>query len=105
MKIIINETQMNVLTEAIDTEVYFSTFSGAVQFARQKVEDRGYVIDEEDWWNEVNTGHGRPKEGDTTRMTIGLIRNGKPQRKALHIQVFNRGIELKHNFELNYYVS
>ena len=104
-KIIITETQVkNLLKEAVNDEVYFSTFSGAVQYARQKVENRGYEVNEDDWFNEVNTGQGRPKEGNTTRMSIGLIKNGKPQRKMLHIQVFNKGNSHKHNFELNYYV-
>jgi hypothetical protein len=105
MKIIITENQCKKIIEESINEVYFTTFSGAVQKARENVELRGYEINEDDWWDEVNTGQGRPKEGKTTRMTIGLIKNGKPQRKYLHIQVYNRGNNIKHNYELNYYIA
>ena len=105
MKIIINESQLNFITENIDPEVYFPTFTAAVQHARERVESRGFVVDDDDWWNEVNTGQGRPKEGNTTRMTIGLYKNEKPQRKALHMQVYNRGNQIDNNYELNYYVA
>ena len=87
-----------------ESETYFDTFSGAVQFARKYAEDKGYTIDEDDWWLEVSTGPGRPKEGKTTRMNIGLLKNDKPQKKALHIQVYNMGNSFKNKFELNYYI-
>jgi hypothetical protein len=106
MKLILTEKQTKkIISEVVNEDIYFTTFSGAVQHARQKAEEKGYEINEDDWWHEVNVGKGRPKEGDTTRATLGLSLNGKPQRKALHIQVFNRGNQVKHNFELNYYIS
>ena len=105
MKIQLTEQQLNMVTEKINEEVYFNTFSGAVQYARLKVENRGYVIDEDDWFNEVNTGKGRPKDDQTTRMTIRLYKDNKPQRKALQIQVYNRGNQIQNNFELTYYVA
>jgi hypothetical protein len=105
MKIQLTEQQVKMVTEKINDEVYFNTFSGAVQYARLKVENRGYVISDDDWFNEVSTGQGRPDEGQTTRMSIGLYKNDKLQRKALHIQVYNRGNQIQNNFELNYYVA
>lgn len=86
-------------------DIYFDTFSEAVQTARKRVEDIGYVIDEDDWFHEVTTGPGKPKEDQTTRMTIGLFKNNKPQRKALHIIVYNRGNNIKNNYELTTYVN
>jgi len=105
-KIIITETQLKKLvSEDIDFKLYHNTFSSAVQFARNEAENRGYELVENDWWTNVNMGKGKPKEGETTRATIGLTKNGKPQRKALHIQVYNRGNDIKYNYELNYYIS
>ena len=100
MKKIIKQT----LKEQV-SDTYFDTFSSAVQYARQQSEDKGYVIDENDWWIEVTTGPGRPKEGQTTRMTVGLNKDDKPQKKALHMQVYNMGNEYRNKFELNYYIS
>lgn len=84
-------------------QVYFNSFSEAVQYARKQIEDRGFEIDEDDWFSQVNTGQGRPKNGSTTKATIGLLKNGKPQRKALHISVSDRGTS-SNSYELNYYV-
>lgn len=104
-KIIITEKQLeNILLETNNTDVYFDTFSAAVQHARQHTELRGFEIDEDDWWREVSVGDGRPKEGRDTRITVGLIKNGIPQKKSLHIQVYNRGLKYKNNYELNFYI-
>lgn len=105
MNILLTERQVRLVSERIDHETYFNTFSGAVQYARLKVENKGYIIDEDDWFNQVSTGQGRPDEDQTTRMSIGLHKDGKLQRKALHIQVYNRGNKIQNNFELNYYVG
>jgi len=100
-KILVTESQLKRIIEHIDNNVYHETFSSAVQTARANVEAKGYTVDENDWFNRVNTGPGRPKAGHTTRMSIGLLKDGKPQKKALHIQVYNMG----KTYELNFYVN
>lgn len=103
-KIILTEEQFDkLMSESLD-DVFFDSFSEAVQKAREITEKRGYVIDEDDWWNEVSVGQGRPKDGETRRMNIGLWKNDTPSKKALHIQVYNRGVQFKNNYELNYYI-
>jgi hypothetical protein len=104
-KILITEAQLRILKTRNQKETYFDSFSSAVQHARTDIENRGYEIVEDDWWNEVNMGPGRPKEGQTVRISLGLIKNEKPQRKKLHIIIYNRGIEIKNNYELTYYIS
>lgn len=101
----LSESQLRmVVNEMAKYELYHDTFSGAVQHARQEVENRGFVIDEDDWWSEITVGPGRPKEGKTTRANIGLFKDGKKQRKMLQIQVYNRGNNVKNNYELNFYI-
>jgi hypothetical protein len=92
----------NVINE--NKEVYFSTFSGAVQYARKYVENKGINIDENDWFTEVNVGQGRPKEGKTTKMTLGLFKEDKKLKKTLNIQVYNMGYNNEKPYELNFYV-
>jgi len=104
---IITESQLKrmigiILNENEDT--YFETFSSAVGHAREVAEKKGYEINGDDWWYEINVGQGRPKDGETTKEIIGLIKDGKPQRKALHIQVYNRGTDNK-PYELNFYIN
>lgn len=101
----LEEEIKKAITEAVNQDTYFSTFSEAVQTARLKAEQKGYVIDENDWWNEINVGPGKPREGQTFRATIGLTLNGKPQRKALQIIVYNMGIQYNRNYELTSYIN
>ncbi len=83
---------------------YFDTFSAAVQSAKAEAEAKGFGIDEGDWWREISTGEGKPKGGQTFKATIGLSKNGKPQRKTLHIQVYDRGTN-RNTYELNSYIN
>lgn len=84
-----------------DYETYHKTFSSAVQTAKQMAEDKGYQISEEDWFTNIATGPRKPQTGQTNRYTLPLYKDGKEQRKALHIQVYG----MQHNYELNAYIS
>ena len=85
-------------------DTYFNTYSAAVQYARKQAEKQGYEVEEDDWFRQVNTGKGKPSPGKTTRHTLKLTKGGKPVRKGLAIQVYNRDTD-KNTYELNYYVS
>jgi hypothetical protein len=85
-------------------DTYFSTYSAAVQYAKAQAEKQGYEVEEDDWFQQVTTGKGKPGRGKTTRHTLKLMKNGKPTRKGLAIQVYNRDTD-KNTYELNYYVS
>lgn len=85
-------------------DLYFDTYSAAVQTALADVKKKGFEVDEDDWHDNITTGSGKPGRGKTVRHTISLTKGGKPQRKALHIQVYNRDTDKK-TYELNYYVS
>ena len=85
-------------------DLYFDSYSAAVQRALAAVNKQGFEVDQDDWHNSVTTGSGKPGRGKTVRHTIGLTKGGKLQRKALHIQVYNRDTPKK-PYELNFYVS
>ena len=84
-----------------DYQVYHGTYSSAVQTARKRAEEKGYEIDEDDWFSEVNTGPGKPQPGKTVRHSIRLTKNGKPVKAALQIQVYRIDRE---KYELNTYI-
>jgi hypothetical protein len=94
----------DLMTEANDT--YFKSFTDAASAARAYAMKKGYEIDENDWQSQIAMGgkysRSRPSVGKTNSFTIGLMRNGKPQKRALHISVY--GME-SGNFELTNYVS
>ena len=101
----IDDIQMNEsVNEANDT--YFKSASEAVEYAREMAEKKGYEIDEDDWQTQIGMGgkHNRlrPGVGKTHSFTVGLTKNGKPQRKALNISLY--GME-SGNYELTYYIN
>ena len=87
-------------------ELYHKSFTSAAETARKVAEKKGFEIDEENWTTEVAFGgkyrRARPSVGKSNSFSVALIKNGKPQRKHLHFQVY--GME-SGNFELNAYVS
>jgi hypothetical protein len=85
---------------------YFRTASQAVDYARKMIEKRGFEIDEDDWQRQIalggRYGRFRPGKEKSTEATIGLLKNGKPQRKALQISLYGMP---SGNYELTYYVN
>jgi len=84
-----------------DYTIYHKTFSSAVQHAVQKVKDRGYEVDNEDYDRKVAFGPRKPSKGKTNSYTINLMKNGKPVKQKLQMQVYyDEG-----RYELNMYIS
>ena len=78
------------------------TFTSAVQEALKTADKAGYEVDEDDYFNTIATGPKKPGEGKTNKYSVALTKKGKPQKKALQIQIYGKG---KHGFELNCYIS
>ena len=85
-------------------DTYFDSYSGAISHALAQAKKQGYEVDDEDVFSEITTGQGKPGKGKTVRHTLKLTKGGKAQKKALHIQVYNRGVS-GNTFELNSYIS
>ncbi len=105
LKSILEDAKINVkLDEANDT--YFKSFTQAVEYARKATEKRGFTIDEDDWQTQIAFGgkytRSRPSKGKTNSFTVGLLKNGKPQRKSLQISVF--GMD-SGSYELTHYIN
>lgn len=98
------EESADVVNEA-NYKVYHKSFTDAAQEARAMAEKRGFEINEDDWQSQVALGgknlRSRPGEGKTTTFTVGLSKDGKPQRKALQFQVYG----MKNGYELNAYIN
>jgi len=81
--------------------VYHDTFSSAVQAAAEYARSKGYDLNEDLLFSTVSTGPRKTQEGKTNRYTLTLFKDGKEQRKALHIQVYG----MKNGYELNTYIA
>ena len=90
------------LQEKSDYEVYHKDYSGAVQTAIKQVEKRGYEVDMDDWHDKVATGPKKPSSGKTNSFSINLMKDGKPSKKKLQMQVYNMDNQ---KYELNMYIE
>ena len=105
LKSILEDANINTkIDEANDT--YFKSFTQAVEYARKATEKRGFTIDEDDWQTQIAFGgkytRSRPSKGKTNSFTVGLLKNGKPQRKSLQISVFGMP---SGSYELTQYIN
>ncbi|MBF84605.1 MAG: hypothetical protein CL489_09035 [Acidobacteria bacterium] len=91
------------LNESQFSDIYFDTYTDAVNFALDQTEKKGYQYDPEEVADIIGIHSSRPKDGKTTRWSLPLYKNGKRQRKELHVQVYGRGTTTN-NFELNHYI-
>lgn len=92
------------LDEGYVFENYHSSYSDAIQTAVAHAKKRGYEVDPDDYHNKVSSGPRKPSEGKTVSHNLKLTKNGKPSKKGLAIQVYNRGGD-KTPYELNHYIS
>lgn len=83
-------------------EVYNNSFTDACSQAINLAKNRGFEVDEEDWFNRVSTGPKKPSPGVTNRYSIGLVSQGVLSKKQLHFQVY--GME-GGKYELNAYIQ
>ena len=81
-----------ILNEAkADYPVYHFTYSAAINTAKEYAEKKGYEVDDEDAFRKIGMGPRKPSDGKTYRFSVELTKNGKPQKKMLHIQVYGMG--------------
>jgi hypothetical protein len=96
--------KLSSLVEAGDT--YFKSASEAADSARAMAEKKGYEIDENDWHSQIALGGKynrlRPGVGKTHSFIVQLLKNGKPQRKALSISLYGMA---SGNYELTTYIN
>jgi hypothetical protein len=55
-----------------------------------------------DWDDKVATGPKKPSAGKTNSFSINLMKDGKPSKKKLQMQVYNMD---NHKYELNMYIE
>ena len=89
------------VNEKSDYQIYHNQYSSAVDAALEYAKSKGYEVNDNDVWNEISIGPTKPKEGVTNKASIGLTKDGKPQKKMLHVQIYG----MKDRYELNAYIN
>ena len=89
------------VNEAVDVETYHKSYTHAIEAAEVYARKKGYTIEDDEMFTKVGMNSKRPSVGKTTRVSLELLKNGKPQKKMLHIQVYG----MKNGYELNAYIN
>ena len=97
----IKVVQKESVNEASDVEVYHKSYTHAIEAAKAYALKKGYEIEDDEMFTKVGMNSKRPSVGKTTRVSLELMKGGKPQRKMLHIQVYG----MKNGYELNAYIN
>ena len=84
-----------------DYQIYHNTFSSAVQTAADYAKNFGYTLNDDEWFTKIGNGPKKPSEGETNRYSLTLYKDGKEQRKMLHIQIYG----MRNKYELNAYIN
>jgi hypothetical protein len=82
-------------------DVYHKSYTHAIEAAEVYARKKGYTIEDDEMFTKVGMNSKRPSVGKTTRVSLELLKNGKPQKKMLHIQVYG----MKNGYELNAYIN
>ena len=76
---------------------YFETLSEALDYARERVKEKGYELDEEDIWTYFGTGgipYGTTKSHNIQLLKNGEVpmhpRSGKPLNRSWHISIYRK---------------
>ena len=101
----VTQKKIKGVDESINEE-YYKSASDAADAARKYAEKKGFEIDEDDWQTQIAMGgkHNRlrPGVGKTHSFSVGLTKNGKPQRKMLQISIFGMP---SGKYELTQYIN
>lgn len=96
-----DEHKGRVMAEAHD--MYHGSYTDAINTAVAHAEKKGYKLADGER-DKIAMGPKKPGEGKTVSHSLALEKDGKPSKKGLHIQVYNRGGD-KSPYELNHYIS
>ena len=84
-----------------DFQVYHNQYSSAIDEVEKYANKMGYDLDTEEYGNAYVDGFFKPNDGQTKKDTLTLYKNGKEQKKAIHVQIYGMGDK----FEINMYIN
>lgn len=82
-------------------QILHSTIYSAFQTALAAAKKQGYEISDDEEFNKITTAR-KPDAGKHLDYHLELTKNGKPQKKLLHIQIYKME---SGRFELNFYIQ
>lgn len=84
-----------------DYPVYHNMYSSAIDAVESYANQMGFDLDSEEYASAYIDAFFKPNDGKTKKDTLTLFKDGKEQKKALHVQIYGMGDK----FELNMYIN
>ena len=82
--------------------IHHDLYSNAISEMTDYIQKNGYLYNEDEFFNTVTTGPGKPQEGKTHRFSLQMFKGDKETKKNIQVQIY--GYETG-KFELNMYIS
>lgn len=91
-----------ILEKNSEPSVYHKTYGSAINAVEAYAKFKGYELDQNEYSNAYIDGFFKPSNGQTKRDSLNLFKNGKPQKKMLHVQIYRMSPD---TFEFNAYIN
>ena len=93
--------RVKLFEQFVNENDFYPTYGAAIDSVRDYAEAEGYELDDNEYGNAYTDAFDKPKNGQTKQNSITLYKNGKKQRKAIHVSIYGR----KNGFEVTSYIN
>jgi hypothetical protein len=84
-----------------ESEDFYKSYGEAIDAVQAYAQSKGYELDQEEYGFAYTDASDKPKNGETKEEHITLYKNGKEQKKALHVSMYGRN----GGFEVTMYIN
>jgi hypothetical protein len=84
-----------------ESEDFYKSYGEAIDAVQAYAQSKGYDLDQEEYGFAYTDASDKPKNGETKEEHITLYKNGKEQKKALHVSMYGRN----GGFEVTMYIN
>ena len=84
-----------------ESDDFYKSYGEAIDAVQAYAQSKGYELDQEEYGFAYTDASDKPKNGETKEEHITLYKNGKEQKKALHVSMYGRN----GGFEITMYIN
>lgn len=84
-----------------ESDDFYKSYGEAIDAVQAYAQSKGYELDQEEYGFAYTNASDKPKNGETKEEHITLYKNGKEQKKALHVSMYGRN----GGFEVTMYIN
>lgn len=84
-----------------ESDDFYKSYGEAIDAVQAYAQSKGYELDQEEYGFAYTDASDKPKNGETKEEHITLYKNGREQKKALHVSMYGRN----GGFEVTMYIN